>query len=703
MISAPQAAPREPLRPRALLVPLVVYTAGAAWFTWPLASVAAERIVAPKVLLNDVYLVLWTLSWVGRALLHDPMHAFDGNALHPTPQVIAASEHLLGDMPVFLPVWLATDNAVLALNVLIFTSFVGSALAMHFLVLRWTGSAAAAWVAGAAFAFAPWRADLGRPHLLQVQYLPVVAWGLDGLVRGARWRVAVFTAAVLALQVLCSYYLGYAAYLMAAAFVAAWLVAGERRGDRVIWCKLLVALVLPLVVIMPASLPYVHARSHGGLAPELTGTLLRLWSDVGRPAFILETFCGRGTAALAACGLAGTLASRRGRSAERVRTLCLVLTMLLALALAAGPAGFADGRIAPYTWLSSVVPGFRSLRAPVRFGVLVGFSASVLAGSAIVAFERLLPARVSRVARRPLALLGVAIAAGWAVATPPDHPTEPAPLRAGLSPAHRWLAEHGDGGPLLELPFDRELGVANARAMFVSTYHWLPLLNGYTGYTPAASAFLLAHAQQLPSAEALQVLVDCAGLRWILVHLATDVRRDAWHRLEGVRLVKEVSVESGRMQHDELYEVTAARRDACAGLFAADTTAAGNPVADVGTARGAVDVRPPDVVPSFRESRIAVTLANHGDATWPATAVDPRRRFMVAYSWQPVAEAAEPTPWRRVLLPRDVAPGERIDVQAWVWPPREPGDYRLRVRAGQGEDPEAPLLWEGAVRVEGGR
>ena len=694
-------APDEPLQLRSLLLPLVAYAAAAAWFTWPLPSVAADHVVAPQVLLNDIYLVLWMLSWVGRALLHDPLHVFDGNALHPTPRVIAASEHLLGDMPVFLPVWLATDNAVLALNVLVFSSFVLSALAMHFLARRWTGSPAAAWIAGAAFAFAPWRVELGRPHLLQVQYLPLIAWGLDRVVHGAGRRVALFTAAVLALQVLCSYYLGYAAYLMAGVFVLAWLVAGEGRGDRATWRSLLAALLLPLIAIVPASLPYLLARARGGLSTELTGTLLQVWSDVGRPAFVIGLFCGWGTAVLAACGLAGTLARGRTARTTRVRLLFLLLTGVLALALAAGPAGFADGQIAPYAWLSAIVPGFRSLRSPARFGILAGFAASVLAAYAPVAIERLLPARASRAARWPLALLGVAAAVGWAVATPPENPTQPAMLRADLSPAHRWLAAHGDGGPLLELPFDRALGVANARAMYLSTYHWLPLLNGYTGYTPPGSAFLLAHAQQLPSAESLQVLVDCAGLRWILVHFATGVRRDAWHRLPGVRLVQTFPPDPERRQRDELYEVTAPRRGACPGLFSADTTAQGHPVAQVGAPQGTLDVRTPRVVPSFRESRIALSLANAGDATWPSTAVDPRWRFVVAYSWQARADGAAPTAWERILLPRDVAPGERLDMAAWIWPPSAPGDYRLRVRAGQGDEPAAPLLWDGAVRVEG--
>jgi len=654
-------------RLRALALPLVVYAAAAAWFTWPLVSVGTDHVVVSPVLLNDVYLVLWLLSWVGRALLHDPLNLFDGNALHPTPRVIAASEHLLGDAPLFLPVWLATDNAVLALNVLIFASFLLSALSMHFLAWRWTGSPAAAWVAGAAFAFAPWRLEAGRPHLLQVQYLPLIAWGLDRVVQGAGPRVAVLTAIMLAWQVLCSYYLGYAAYLLAGVFVLAWLAVGEGRDDVARWRDLAIALLLPLVVIVPLSLPYLIARRSGGLVTDPTGALLHLWSEAGRPETVVATFCGWGATVLAGCGGAAALARWRVEHRQRVRFVFLFATFALAIALAAGPGGFAGGRVSPYTWLSALVPGFGSLRSPIRFGILAGLAASVLAAFTLALVERCLPPRTAQRARWPLAVIAVAAVVGWAVVTPPpQHVAQRVPLRADLSAAHRWLAQHGQGGPLLELPFDRALGLAQARAMFVSTYHWLPLLNGYTGYVPSASAFLHAHAQQLPSPGSLQLLVDCTGLRWILVHFATGVRRDAWRRTPGVRLVQSFPPDSERNQWDDLYEVTTPRAGACPGLFVANTTAAGHAIATVNEPRGTLEARVPPVVSPFRESRLALSLVNDGDTTWPATATDPRRRFTVAYSWEPAAGAAAAA-WERILLPGDVGPGERIDLTAWLW------------------------------------
>src|SRR5262249_60184807 len=52
--------------------------------------------------------------------------------------------------------------------------------------------------------------------------------------------------------------------------------------------------------------------------------------------------------------------------------------------------------------------------------------------------------------------------------------------------AYRWLGVHGEGRPLLDLP-----GTAfheAAHRMYFSTFHWLPIVDGYSGYglrTPA--------------------------------------------------------------------------------------------------------------------------------------------------------------------------------------------------------------------------
>jgi hypothetical protein len=121
----------------------------------------------------DVLLVLWILKWVAHALWTAPSQLFAGNILHPTPDVVTLSEHLIGLQPIFAPVWAWTGNAVLAFNVVVFASFVGACHASSAADRERRRRA----VAGLAFMLAPCAARL-----------PTLAWRTVSTAPGARPR-----------------------------------------------------------------------------------------------------------------------------------------------------------------------------------------------------------------------------------------------------------------------------------------------------------------------------------------------------------------------------------------------------------------------------------------------------------------------------------------------------------------------------------
>ena len=97
--------------------------------------------------------------------------------------------------------------------------------------------------------------------------------------------------------------------------------------------------------------------------------------------------------------------------------------------------------------------------------------------------------------------------------------------------------------------------------MYFSTYHWLPTVNGYTGYFPASYLALRSQAARLPDPEALQTLVDCAAVRWIVLHLGAET--PAWPDVTGLML--RASFPGGRPGAvDRLYEVRLPARAPCA-------------------------------------------------------------------------------------------------------------------------------------------
>ena len=122
----------------------------------------------------------------------------------------------------------------------------------------------------------------------------------------------------------------------------------------------------------------------------------------------------------------------------------------LGFLVARGPLGVAAGRVAPFAWLAATVPGFDMVRVPARFGTLFAFGVSGLAGFGVAAV-------IDRLRTRTGALVAIVTVAGTLAVVLPA--ARNPPLRVRRLPSGRvvpsvynWLAQHGDGGPLLELP-----------------------------------------------------------------------------------------------------------------------------------------------------------------------------------------------------------------------------------------------------------
>jgi hypothetical protein len=172
--------------------------------------------------------------------------------------------------------------------------------------------------------------------------------------------------------------------------------------------------------------------------------------------------------------LALGLTSGRFVSAFRKRSvLAFYVAAFLAMCLLAlGPSPRFQGLMvwdkAPYWWLMSL-PGVASLRQPSRFAML---AALCLALAAVLALERLL-AEGGR--RRRLVITAVACLIVW------DTWMLPLPLLAAPARVVRLEADDLAAAAVLELPMGLFEDVA---AMYRSTQHRRPLVNGYSGYEP---------------------------------------------------------------------------------------------------------------------------------------------------------------------------------------------------------------------------
>jgi len=126
---------------------LALYAALTLAMTWPLARGLARDLPGD---FGDPLFTSWVLAWdathLGRGL-------WNANIFYPHPLALAYSEHFLPQALQVLPIYAVTKNPILCYNLLFLSTFVLSGLGMFLLGRELTGSAAAGWVAGLAYAF----------------------------------------------------------------------------------------------------------------------------------------------------------------------------------------------------------------------------------------------------------------------------------------------------------------------------------------------------------------------------------------------------------------------------------------------------------------------------------------------------------------------------------------------------------------------
>ena len=221
------------LRVREALAALAAGILLAALSFWPLPLDLGSHVVKE---LADPLLQAWQVAWGGHALSAQPLDYFQANTFWPLEDSLAFSDALIG----YAPAGLIGDGvgAAIARYNLLFLFAYGLAFAGAYLLSRELGAwPAAAAVAGAAFAFAPWRLEqTSHLHVLSSGGIPLA---LFLLLRGHRRRsvplvVAGWLAAAwqLSLGFTLGLQLAYLLLTLGLAAAVGWLLAGRPRVDR---------------------------------------------------------------------------------------------------------------------------------------------------------------------------------------------------------------------------------------------------------------------------------------------------------------------------------------------------------------------------------------------------------------------------------------------------------------------------------------
>jgi hypothetical protein len=626
-------------------------------------------------------LIVWILSWVAHALATAPTRLFDANIFHPIPRMLTASESLLSAVVVTGPVYGLTGNPLLAVNLAAIGTYVLALVLAYALMRALRLPIGAAVVASVAFALGPLEvpADV---HVLQYPNW-VLAAVLLACVR-AEWRGRYgWVLPVVTFAVFSSYYM---AAMTAALLTCEALLVWRTRG-RTSSLRLAAASAPAFALLAVFSIPYMRgpAQSPPAGAFDLSAAVARvLWRMLLDPRSI-NPGLGAGTMLLAGVGLILPLA-RRCR--PEVRWWRWFMLTVVGASLGAPYVVRIGSLNLP---MPSVLLAATPLRSHLRWVLLAHVGLVGFVAESSGAMMRRLGESKARGLRGPLFVALLVLV--WLPRGPHllDQPFTTLPVGEAVPPVDRWLALHASG-PLFEPPAP---SVANwlpqADTMVHSIAHWLPLLNGHTGFPPWQYQAITPELNQLPDLAALQTVVDLTGLRWILVRgdRVPEWYRAAWetfaNRGRGVERVPYGGP-------DLLLRVTlASRRDWAAALARgappAGQTALGTSLAPLDDAevRGRVIARvAPRMVRGTTRSAARLTVANTGVQTWPAL-VAPRAPdagvVRLVVRWR--AEGGSPVSESLVPLPRDVAPGDTVRFRSELPVPARPGVYGVELAVTQ--------------------
>lgn len=487
---------------------VVLYTVCSVVFTWPLAAAPAQAAPAHF----DPPFTAWRLGWIAHQI-GEPGHLFDGNIFWPEKRTLAYSDAMLLPGLAAYPLTSVGLGLNTVANVLLLVALVSSAFFAYLLAWRLTDHRGAAVVAGLVFAFASYR-RVHLPHLeLQwAQWMPLAFWAWHRLLDTGRMRDGLLCAGALLLQLLSSIY--YAVFLAMGLGVVGLITLAARRGRLATpsFLGLAIGALLLALVAGAYARPYAYARSRVGdrsveetsrysATPSSFVTVSPdnvLYSSILHSDGEGETELFPGIAPVVLAGAA--LAPPASAAAVAYGS-----ALLVAGDMALGT----NGLLFPIA--REHVDVLRALRAPARFGILIQLTLGVLAAMGL-----------ARAATR-WPTLGPTLITGAACLVMIEYANRPLPIQRlpkDPSPIYQWLATQPKLVTLeLPTPPPQALPLHDPFYMYASTWHWQPLVNGYSGHYSRKYLELVEAMPTLPGPEAIEVLTTL-GVQRVVVHEA---------------------------------------------------------------------------------------------------------------------------------------------------------------------------------------
>jgi hypothetical protein len=469
---------------------------------------------------------------------------WNANLFHPTRGAFVLSDHLLGPAAQLVLFLKLVPNAIAGYNFLLFTSFVGSALAVCWVFRRaglsWTAAALAGWM----FAFSPFRiSQISHLQILIAQWIPLTLWFWDRLLAERTLKNAGLFLLFYALHVTGGCYLAYMIHFAMLALLANRLVVQGREILSLRSLRLLVPVgLLAVSVTLAVFLPYRNLSEFMGaarsneeiwefgaqpasyLSPAREGIyfepareLLRSVFGSGARTFLRtenSLFAGFLPTLLFLVGAAMAWRRRRdgppdlwGRGLALSGLVCFALTFPIV-----------------YAPLMRVVPGLSGMRVPSRFYALVSLTLVYFAARGLDFLREKIPGPKARAA------LAAVLATGLAIELAPQPMKWVSLSREEEFPeVYRWIAREPGVKAVIELPIYKD--ARETRYLYFSTLHWKPIANGYSGYETPTHQRLVRQIRFLPDPAGLDFLREI-WISHMIVHARSPVRRETLKKWE---------------------------------------------------------------------------------------------------------------------------------------------------------------------------
>lgn len=531
---------------------IILYTVITIILTYPLIMHVGDGLEQGDPALNT-----WILAWDVHSILTDPFNLFNANMFFPfTHNTLTFSEHLFADMLVAFPIILTTHNPILAYNIILILSFIFSAYGTFSLINYYINDKYSAFIGGVIFAFCTIRfAQIGHLQFLTVQWLPFALLYLDKFLHKENYYDLILLYIFFILQVLSSWYLAfYTAITLSIYGLCLFTINEEVRRNlfqRSFQLKSVIFIISAIIVIAPFAFPYLQVAQEYGFTRTLDevsyfsanlgdyfltpinnlvyGKMSEQF-QINRNVSEHSLFPGLTAVILALYGLCCIKKFKitsedkigliyTGSERQNIYLFILFLTFILSLG---SPLHFYHYIInidLPYKFLYEYLPGFKSMRVPSRFGIIVMLALSILASYGVAKIIRFRNHKFLISFFIVVLIITENLYIPWSWGTKPIDDKVPE--------VYKWLSNDAGNFSIVEIPVGR---ITDSKYLYYSTYHWKYLVNGYSGFVPQGYLDIINILQNFPSNESIDILRSI-GVKYIIIH-SKDIDPNNSSRIE---------------------------------------------------------------------------------------------------------------------------------------------------------------------------